>query len=71
MLWALPVGAAWAASEHAQVSDPAVLSWRAEMRRSPPTGIASCSPPHRLSRRTGRQPHRDDRIDGRTLRDDR
>lgn len=65
VLWALPEGyAAWAASEHAQVSDPAVLSWRAEMR-------ALATDWHRILLaaaplcpwRTGRQPHRDDRID--------
>ena len=65
LLWALPEGyAAWAAGEHAQVSDPAVLSWRAEMR-------ALATDWHRILLaaaplcpwRTGRQPHRDDRTD--------
>ena len=65
LLWALPEGyAAWAGGEHAQVSDPAVLSWRAEMR-------ALATDWHRILLaaaplcpwRTGRQPHRDDRTD--------
>ena len=65
VLWALPDSyAAWAAGEHAQFSDSAVLSWRAEMR-------VLATAWHRILLaaaplcpwRTGRQPHRNDRID--------
>lgn len=65
VLWALPEGyQAWAAGEAAQTTDPAILAWRRDMRdlATDWQRILLAAAPL-CPWRTGRQPHRDDRVD--------
>ncbi len=65
LLWALPDGyPAWARGETAQTIDPAVLEWRRAMRgRATDWQRILLAAAPLCPWRTGRQPHRDDRID--------
>jgi hypothetical protein len=64
LLWALPDWQAWAAAEAAQRDDDDIVKWRAAARPSVTDWqriLLAAAP--LCPFRTGRQPHRDDRVD--------